>query len=95
MPTRRCTRTHSKLVLLLAAMAADGAAIAADALQLPEDFLEYLGSWEADDADWLVANAAAVASAATVSGTAPPQPGPTMTEKRGAAQSPATTEHKP
>ena len=95
MPTRHRTRTYSKLVLLLAAMAAGGAAIAADALQLPEDFLEYLGSWEADDADWLAANAAAVASAATVSGMAPPQPSPTVTEKRGAAESPATTEHKP
>jgi hypothetical protein len=95
MPTRRRTRTHSKHVLLLAAMAAGGATSAADAPPLPADFLEYLGSWEADDADWLVANAAAVASAATVSGTAAPQPSPTMTETRGAAQTPATTERKP
>ena len=76
-------------------MAAGGAAIAADAPPLPADFLEYLGSWEVDDADWLVANAAAVASATTASGTAPRQPSPTMTEKRGAVQSPATTERKP
>jgi hypothetical protein len=81
--------------LLLAAMTAGSGVASSDPAPLPEEFLEYLGSWEADDADWLVANAAAVASAATVSGTAPPQPSPTMTETRGAAQTPATTERKP
>jgi len=76
-------------------MAAGGAAVAADAPPLPEDFLEYLGSWEADDADWLVANAAAVASAPTASNAVPQQTKPTTTEKRGAAQAPATAERKP
>jgi hypothetical protein len=95
MPLRRRTRAQSKHALLLAAMAAGGTAVAADAPPLPEDFLEYLGSWEADDADWLVANAAAVASAPTASNAASQQPNPTTTEQRGAAQSPATAEHKP
>ena len=95
MPIRRGTRARSRHALLLAAMAAGGAAVAADAPALPADFLEYLGSWEADDADWLVANAAAVASAPTASNAAPTQPNPTTSEQRGAAQSPATTERKP
>jgi hypothetical protein len=95
MPTHRRTREHSKHVLLLAALAAGGAAVAADPPPLPEDFLEYLGSWEADDSDWLVANAAAIASAPTASNAGANQTNPTTTEKRGAAQLPATTEHKP
>lgn len=95
MPTRRNTRAQSKHALLLAALAAGGAAIAADAPPLPADFLEYLGSWEGDDADWLVANAAPVASAPTASNAVPQQTKPTTTEKRGAAQSPATVEQKP
>jgi hypothetical protein len=94
MPIRRRTLARSKRALLLAAMAAGGAAIAADAPPMPEGFLEYLGSWEAGDADWLVANAAAE-SAPTASDAATKQRNPTTTEKRGAAQSPATTEHKP
>jgi hypothetical protein len=95
MPIRRRTLARSKRAMLLAAMAAGGAAIAADAPPLPEGFLEYLGSWEAGDADWLVANAAAAASAPTASDAATKQRNPTTAEKRGAAQSPATTEHKP
>jgi hypothetical protein len=95
MPTRRYARAQSKHAVLLAAMAASGAAVAADAPPLPEDFLEYLGSWEGDDADWLVANAAAVASAPTASNAVPQQTKPTTTEKRGAAHAPATAEHKP
>jgi hypothetical protein len=95
MAMRRHARANSKHALLLAALAAGGAAVAADAPPLPEDFLEYLGSWEADDADWLVANAATVASAPGASNAVPQQTKPTMTEKRGAAQSPATAEHKP
>ena len=88
-------RSQSKQALLLTAIAAGGVAAAADVPPLPEDFLEYLGSWEADDADWLVANAAAVASAPTAGRAAPNQTNPTTTEKRGAAQPPATAEHKP
>ena len=95
MPRHRRTRALSKHALLLAALTAGNAAVAADASSLPADFLEYLGSWEADDADWLVANATASAAAPTTSAAVPRQPNPTMTEQRGAAQSPATTEHKP
>jgi hypothetical protein len=94
MPTRRRTRAQSRHALLLAAMAAGGAAIAADAPPLPADFLEYLGSWEVDDADWQVANAAAVAAAPESIDAPPQQTNPTTTEKRGAAQSPATAELK-
>jgi hypothetical protein len=80
--------------MLLAALAAGGVAGAADAPPLPDGFLEYLGSWETDDADWVVANAAAVASAARSTGPQPPVP--TTIEQRGAVQSPATTtERKP
>ncbi len=99
MPRRRTPHGHSKRALLLAALAAGTApgttVVAADVVPLPADFLEYLGSWEADDADWLVANAAAVASGPTASAAVPTQPNPTMTEKRGAAQASATTEDKP
>jgi hypothetical protein len=42
---------------LLAAMTASGSTAAAAATPLPDDFLEYLGRWDADDADWQVANA--------------------------------------
>jgi hypothetical protein len=81
--------------LLLAAMAAGGTAVAADAPPLPAGFLEYLGSWEADDADWVVANAAAVASTPVASSAASKPPSPTTIEQRGAVQAPATTERKP
>jgi len=95
MRTRRCSCAQSTQALLLAAMTAGGAAIAADVPPLPAGFLEYLGSWEADDADWVVANAAAVASTPAASSAASKQPSPTTIEKRGAVQAPATTERKP
>ncbi len=47
MGKRRTTRPAG--ALLLAAMSAGGIASAADVPPLPEDFLEYLGSWETDD----------------------------------------------
>ncbi len=94
MSRRHLRRLQPKRALLLAALAAGGAAVAADAPPLPADFLEYLGSWEADDADWLVANAAAVA-VPTASNVSPQPTNPMTTEKRGAARSPATTEQKP
>lgn len=47
----------------------------ADPAPLPEDFLEYLGSWETDDGDWLVASAATDAGApAAAQGTGQPAP---------------------
>lgn len=92
---RRRTHARSKRTLLFVAMAAGGVAAAADAPPLPEDFLEYLGSWEADDADWVVANAAVTAAAPAASGMDSRQPNPTTIEKRGAVPSPATTERKP
>jgi hypothetical protein len=95
MPSRRRTRALSQHALLLAALSAGNAAVAADAPPLPAGLLEYLGSWETDDADWLVANAVADASAPTASSAVPTQPNPTMTEQRGAARAPATTERKP
>jgi hypothetical protein len=95
MTIRSRTRAQSKHAWLLAAMTAGGGTTVAAAQPLPDDFLEYLGSWEADDADWLVANAAAVASAPTASNAAPNPTNPTTTEQRGAAQAPATAEHKP
>jgi hypothetical protein len=58
--TRRPTRA-----LLVAAIAAGSGAANANAPPLPEDFLEYLGSWEADDGDWVVANAADPRAVAT------------------------------
>lgn len=91
MSRRYRPRAQRKHALLLATLGAGTAAVAADAPPLPADFLEYLGSWDAGDADWLVANASAPRASAAV----PIQPDSTMTDKRGAAQSPATTEHKP
>jgi hypothetical protein len=79
---------------LLAAMAAGGTVSAADAPPLPEDFLEYLGSWETDDADWLVASTQAAAVAPKTGNPAPARAAPT-TEKRDGAQPPATMERKP
>lgn len=71
MPQR--LKQRSTRALLLVAIAAGGGAANANAPPLPEDFLEYLGSWEADDADWMVANAADPrAVAATASKTATP-----------------------
>jgi len=63
MATRNSSRSGQ--VLLFAAMTASGAVAAADASPVPEEFLEYLGSWESDDADWLVASAAAPPPATT------------------------------
>ena len=91
------TRRHparSGQALLLAAFTASGAAAAADVSPVAEEFLEYLGSWESDDADWLVASAAAVAAAAPPAAPAPTQPQPT-TAPRDVAPPPATTERKP
>jgi hypothetical protein len=94
MGTRRRIGARSQRTWLLAAIATGGVAAAADPPPLPEGFLEYLGSWETDDADWVVANAAGVASAARSADPQPPQP--TTIEQRGAVQSPATTtERKP
>ncbi|MGB7740362.1 MAG: hypothetical protein WBM03_14725 [Steroidobacteraceae bacterium] len=95
MRKRRRSRAQSKQALLLAAMTAGGAAIAADVPPLPAGFLEYLGSWEADDADWVVANAATVVPPPAASSAASKLPNPTTIEKRGAVQAPATTERKP
>lgn len=60
-------------------MTAGGATsvLAAPPAPLPADFLEYLGSWEADDADWVVASAAAQVAprpAATAKPPVSPQP---------------------
>jgi hypothetical protein len=85
--------SRSGQVLLFAALTASGTAAAADVSPVPEEFLEYLGSWEYDDADWLVASAAA-AAAAQPAAPAPTQSKPT-TVQRGVAPPPATTERKP
>lgn len=83
--------SRSGQALLLAALTASGTAAAGDASSVPEEFLEYLGSWESDDADWLVASAAVAAQPAA---PAPTQSQPT-TAQRGVAPPPATTERKP
>jgi hypothetical protein len=73
---------------------------AAPPAPLPADFLEYLGSWEADDADWLIASAAAQVAPkpAAAANPASPQPattprGYTTTTTPPPAQT--TTERKP
>lgn len=99
---RRMTQRSTR-ALLLAAIAAGSGAANANAPQLPEDFLEYLGSWEADDADWMVANAAdprAVArpasKAATPDGATRPITSPTTTARGTSTATPAPgTERKP
>jgi hypothetical protein len=89
MVARRTTRPTG--ALLLAAMSAASIASAAEVPSLPEDFLEYLGSWETDDGDWLVATAAATPTAART----PASPArPTSAEQSG-VKAPATTERKP
>lgn len=93
MTTRRATRPAG--ALLLAAMSTGGIASAADALSLPEDFLEYLGSWEVDDGDWLVANAAATPAAARAPAPAAAAQGKSPKAEQGGVQTPATTERKP
>ena len=62
MTQRRAHRTLQRACLLAALAAGNGVTAATPPLP-PEDLLEYLGSWTGDDADWLVANAAAVQSA--------------------------------
>ena len=91
MPARRFATRH---VFLLAAMAAGGAAGATDAPPLPADFLEYLGSWESDDADWLVASAAAAAVDPRAGNPASPHPTQPI-EQRGGTRPPVTMEPKP
>jgi hypothetical protein len=89
--------------LLIAAIAAGSGAANAGAPPLPEDFLEYLGSWEADDADWVVANAAdprPVAAPATKATTPDGVTKPTTrstTTARGTSTAPPApgTERKP
>jgi hypothetical protein len=93
MATRRTTRPAG--ALLLAAMSAAGIASAADVPPLPEDFLEYLGSWESEDGDWLVANAAARPMAARAPAPAAAAPGKSPKAEQGGVQTPATTERKP
>jgi hypothetical protein len=99
---RRMTRRSTR-ALLLAAIAAGGGTANANAPPLPEDFLEYLGSWEADDADWAVANAIdprAVATpasnAATPDGAIRPTTASTTTVRGTSTATPAPgTERKP
>jgi hypothetical protein len=89
--------------LLLAAITAGSSAANANAPPLPEDLLEYLGSWEADDADWMVANAVdprAVATpagkAATPDGATRPTTSSTTTARGTSTATPAPgTERKP
>jgi hypothetical protein len=93
MTTRRTIRPVQ--ALLLAAMSAGGLAKAADVPPLPQDFLEYLGSWDADDVDWLVANAAARPIPARVPAPAAAAPARSSHAERSGVQAPATTERKP
>jgi len=61
--TQRTAHQKLQRACLLAALAAGSGVTAATPPSPPEELLEYLGSWAGDDADWLVANAAAVQSA--------------------------------
>jgi hypothetical protein len=90
---RKRHTTRPAGVLLLAAMSAGGMASAAEAPPLPEDFLEYLGSWDADDSDWMVANTVAKPIAAPA--PAPAAPVQPISAERSGVQAPATTERKP
>jgi hypothetical protein len=66
--TPRKNRLGVRHALLFAALAAGCNGVAAESpLPLPDDLLEYLGSWESDDADWLFANAAVAVPAAATS----------------------------
>jgi hypothetical protein len=95
--------SRSSHALLLAAIAAGSGAANANAPPVPEDFLEYLGSWEADDADWMVANAVDPRAVATPAGNAATPGGatrpttPSTTTARGTSNAtPAPdTERKP
>ncbi len=93
MGKRRTTRPAG--ALLLAAMSAGGIAWAADSSPLPEDFLEYLGSWETDDGDWLVANAAATPTAVQAPAPAVAAPDQPNKAEQSGVQTPAMTERKP
>lgn len=101
MPQRM--KQGSTRTLLFAAIAAGSGAANANAPPLPEDFLEYLGSWEADDADWVVANAADPRPVATPAGKAATPDGATRstsrttTTARGTGTAPPApgTERKP
>jgi hypothetical protein len=93
MGARRNTRQTG--ALLLAALSAAGIARATDAPPLPQDFLEYLGSWESDDGDWLVANAAATPTAAQTPAPAVAAPGQPPKAEQRRVPTPAMTERKP
>ncbi len=105
MTQRRAHRTLQRACLLAALAAGNGVTAATPPLP-PEDLLEYLGSWTGDDADWLVANAAAaepsaaLANAPSATPVAAKQPATTNTTTsvapRGAPAAPATgAERKP
>lgn len=93
MGAHRTTRPAG--ALLLAAMSAGGIVWAADSPPLPEDFLEYLGSWESDDGDWLVASAAATPTAAQTPAPAVAAPDQPLDAEQRGVQTPAMTERKP
>jgi hypothetical protein len=91
-PRRNTRRTGA---LLLAALSTAGMVRAADSPSLPEDFLEYLGSWEAEDGDWMVANAAATPTAARTPEPAAASPARPASGEHSGVKAPATTERKP
>jgi hypothetical protein len=94
--TQRRTRQPLQRVWLLAALAAGSGVAAAAPPPLPEDLLEYLGSWETDDADWLVANAAAAVAAAQPVATTTTTPKTTTAAPRVAPAAPVVgAERKP
>lgn len=94
--TQHRTRQPLRRVWLLATLAAGGGIATAAPPPLPEDLLEYLGSWESDDADWLVANAAAAVAAAQPVATATPETKTITAAPRAAPAAPATgAERKP
>lgn len=74
--SRHPTSQRSTRAWLLAVMAAGSAVVNASSPPLPDEFLEYLGSWEADDADWLVANATNQRAAAVSATTGNPAVAP-------------------
>jgi hypothetical protein len=86
-------RTRPAGALLLAAMSAGGGAWAAE--PPPEDLLEYLGSWETEDGDWMVASAAAASTAAPAPAPVTTAPGRSPKAEQSGVQAPATTERKP
>lgn len=88
---RRSSKQISTRALLLAAIAAGNGVASADPAPLPEDFLEYLGSWEADDGDWLVASATTAATATQGSRSGEPAPAATPPVNRSTTAPRATT----